>query len=138
VTDQQDPASPDEYILRRIPKDGGRYKPSQNEPVQRVAFEPSKWDVDGISVFRELFLSAADLASAGTNKNGYCVARLRVSDLLALGLTVVPDPRNDQPPGHAILPELSFSEHNRDRQKCKDIQHHLAKLAGRNIVFESG
>lgn len=111
--------------------------PSLNEPVQRVAFEPSKRDVDGISVFRELFLSAADLAKAGTSNNGYCVARLRVSDLIALGLTVVPDPRNDQPPGHAILPELSISEHNRDKQKCKDIQRRLAQLASKNIVFNT-
>jgi len=138
VADQQDPISSDEYVLRRIPKDKSRYDPSLNDPVQRVAFEPSKWDVDGISVFRELFVSAAALAKAGTNDNGYCVARLSVSNLIALGLTIVPDTRNDQPPGHAIIPELSISEMKQNKTKCKEIQRELAKLAGRNIIFETG
>ena len=137
MTDQQDPVSPDEYVLRRIPKDKSRYNPSLPEPVQRVAFQPSEWDVDGISVFRELFVSAAALAKAGTNNNGYCVARLSVSDLIALGLTIVPDPRNDQPPGHAIISELSISEMKQNKAKCKEIQRRLAKLAGINIVFET-
>jgi len=138
VADQQDSVSPDEYVLRRIPKDKSRYDPSLNEPVQRIAFEPSKWDVDGISVFREFFVSAAALAEAGTNNNGYCVARLSVSTLIALGLTIVPDPRNDQPPGHAVIPELSISKMKQNKTKCKEIQRELAKLASRNIIFETG
>lgn len=137
MTDQQDPISPDEYVLRRIPKDKSRYNPSLPEPVQRIAFEPSKWDVDGISVFRELFVSADALVKAGTNNNGYCVTRLSVSELIALGLTIVPDPRNEQPPGHAIIPELSISEWNQNKTKCKEIQRKLAKLAGMNIIFET-
>ena len=88
-------------------------------------------------MFRELFVSAAALAKAGTNNNGYCVARLSVSDLIALGLTIVPDPRNDQPPGHAIISELSISEMKQNKAKCKEIQRRLAKLAGINIVFET-
>lgn len=138
MTDQQDPISPDEYVLRRIPKDKNRYDPSLNEPVQRIAFEPSKWDIDGISVFRERFVSATDLAKAGTNNNGYCVARLSVSNLFALGLTIVPDPRDDQPPGHALIPELSISEMKQNKTKCKETQRELSKLAGRNIIFETG
>ena len=74
-------------------------------PVQRVAFAPNQKDTDGISVFRELFITPERIASAGRSSAGYYVARLAVCELLKLGLTVVPDPRENQPPGHALVPE---------------------------------
>ena len=137
MTSQQDPISPDEYVLRRIPKDKNRYDPSLLEPVQRLSFEPSERDINGISIFRELFVSAEAVAKAGTGVNGCCVARLRVSDFIALGLTIVPDPQDDQLPGHAIIPELSFQQMKINKSKCKEIQRNLAKLAGANIVFKT-
>lgn len=137
MTNQQDPISSDEYVLRRIPKDRNRYDPSLPEPVQRLSFEPSKRDINGISIFRELFVSAEAVANAGTGVNGCCVIRLRASDFIALGLTIVPDPQDDQLPGHAIIPELSFQQMKVNKSRCKEIQRSLAKLSGTNIVFET-
>ena len=132
MTDQQDPISSDEYVLRRISKDKLRYNPSLGEPITRLSFEPSKRDINGISVFRELFVSAETVAKAGRGVNGCCVARLRASDIIALGLTITPDPQDDLP-GHALIPELSFQQVKNNKFKSKEIQHKLAKLGKRQI-----
>lgn len=139
MTDQHDPVSPDEYVFRRIPKDKLRYDPSLSEPVTRLAFDPSKKDIDGISIFRALFVSAEDVAAAGLGMNGYCIARLLVRDIIALGLTVISDPRDDQLPGHSLIPELAFQRVNakETKPKSKEYQRALAKLAGESIVFIS-
>lgn len=137
MADQQDPISPDEYVLRRISKDTLRYNPSLHEPITRLAFEPSKRDISGISVFRELFVSAETVAKAGRGANGCCVARLRASEIVALGLTIIPDPQDDQLPGHALIPELSAQQVKENKSQSKEIQHKLAKVAGLNIVYET-
>lgn len=138
MTDQHDPVSPDEYVFRRIPKDKHRYDPSLPEPVTRVAFEPNEKDIDGISIFRALFVSAESVAAAGLGRNGYCIARLLVRDIIALGLTVISDP-HDQLPGHSLIPELAFQRANakETKPKSKEYQRALAKLAGKSIVFIS-
>ena len=144
MADQQDPISPDEYVLRRISKDKNRYDPSLPQPIQRLSFEASPLDkngvspdINGISVFREIFVSAEAVAKAGGGARGYCVVRLRASDVTALGLTIIPDPRDDQLPGHALIPELGFLQMKQDKLKCKELQRHLVKLACNSIVFET-
>ncbi|MGH9895383.1 MAG: hypothetical protein ACREA0_26040, partial [bacterium] len=52
------------------------YKESLADPVQRVAFEPRKTDTAGLSVFRELFVSAAEVGAAGPGRAGYYIASL--------------------------------------------------------------
>ncbi|MGH6635281.1 MAG: hypothetical protein ACRED0_03805 [Gammaproteobacteria bacterium] len=135
---QHVPVTPGEHVLRRIPNNKDWYKESLAEPVQRVAFEPRKTDTAGLSVFRELFVSAAKVAAGGPGRAGYYVSRLRIADLLMLGLTVVPDPQANELPGHALIPELSYSSMLRDRSASKAFQRELAKLASRAIVFRPG
>ncbi len=87
--------------------------------------------------FREPFVSPADVANAGNRgPAGYYVVRLRAAEVTALGLSIVPDPRDDQLPGHALIPELSFQAMTKDKNKSKELQRKLAKLAGDGIVFE--
>lgn len=136
MTDQADPVSLNECVLRRIPADGNRFNPSLPEPVQRLAFEPTGKDIDGISVFRELFVSAQQVADAGSRGAiGNYVVRLRVADIVALGLTVIPNPRDDQLPGHALVPELRLGAMKADKKTSKEYQRALAKLAGSDIAY---
>ena len=79
-------------------------------------------------------MTAAELATTGIQTGVYYVTRLRVHDIIQLGLTVVSDPQSDQPPGHAVIPELSFAEMKKDKKKSKGLQRALAELAGRSIA----
>ena len=75
---------------------------------------------------------------AGRNPAGYYVARLAVSKLLELGLSVVPDPRADEPPGHALIPEMSHAAAKNSKTKSREVQLQLAKLASSAIVYTPG
>ena len=134
MRDQRDPVSDDEYVLRRILSD--YYDPSLRDPVHSQGFYPTKNDTNGISVFRDLFVTPDLVANSGKNPKGYYVARLRVSEIRALGLTVIPDPKDDQLPGHALIPKLCIIEYAKNKNDIKFLMHKLATLAGNEIVFE--
>lgn len=103
--------------------------------MQALGFRPTDKDTDGISVFRALFVSPDRVASSGKNPKGYYVARLRVSDIIALGLTVIPNPKDEQLPGHALIPELSTVAYAKNKENAKFLLYRLAILAGNEIVF---
>lgn len=131
MSDECDPVTTDEYVLRQIHKRS--YDPSLPVPVIRTAFEPNKNDRTGISVFRERFTTPAKLANYGRQPGRYYIARLSVRDLRRLGLTVIPAPVKGGLPGHAVIPELNSST---DKRRSKELQRDLAKLASRDIVCE--
>lgn len=138
--DENDPIQPDEYVLRRINNNRDWYKPELDQPVTRVACSPFKKDIDGLSVFRERFISPAELAAAGPHPDGYYVARLLVSEIQKLGLTLVPAPLPGGPKGHTIIPELNYTAASNSATKpwAKDVANQLAKLAGQNIAVVPG
>jgi hypothetical protein len=107
-------------------------------PIQAVAFRPNQNDITGLSVFRAAFVQAADtLANIEADKrDNYYVARIAVQDLQRLGLTVVPELDPDGPSGHAIIPELSWQAYQADKQRLKQVQVELAKLASADIVHQ--
>jgi hypothetical protein len=132
--DEQEPVDDNECVYRRIhPK---FYKASVPVPVLYEAFRPSRSDDTGLSVFRARFakpedcLAAVDPAAVGD----YVVGRLSVLDLLRLGLTVQPDPIAGGPPGHAIIPELSWDAYQANKTTRKPVLFELAKLASSDIV----
>jgi hypothetical protein len=131
---EHDAVEASEYILRRIHKD--HYNASLPAPVLRLAFQPSKADVDGLSVFRERFITAAELARLGRTPGAYYVARLLVAALHDLGLTIIPAPVIGLP-GHAIIPELNFSAYRQDKKRLDALQVQLARLAGSAIVHQA-
>jgi hypothetical protein len=49
-------------------------------------------------------------------------------------LTVVPEPDPNGPPGHAIIPELSWSAYQANKRRLKQVQVEMAKLASAAIV----
>src|SRR5437016_4203301 len=67
------------------------------------------------------------LSVEADKRNSYYVARIAVQDLHRLGLTVVPEPRPDGPPGHAIIPGLSWQAYQADKRRLKQVQVELAK-----------
>lgn len=132
MKDEHEPVTDDEFVLRRVSEKSGAVNLDSQNLIQRVAFEPHKTrDTNGISVFRELFVSPEELAAAGPSEAGYYIVRLPVSRITALGLTVVPDPDNAPLPGHALVPELDAAS-MRDvarRPTSKKFQYRLANLA---------
>jgi hypothetical protein len=94
-------------------------------PVSEVAFRPTDEDFDGISLFREMFLSPRDLSAIG-RKPPYAVTRIRASDVIDIGvsLDVTPDPK--QPPGHVSVPELNTASRKEDRKRLLPYQVALA------------
>lgn len=130
---ERDPVSLDEFVFRRIHR--SHFKGNLPVPVVRPAFQPNKHDTKGISMFREEFVSAPELANAGRKPGEYYIARLSVRELKdRLDLSVVPDVDESQPPGHALIPEINTSRMRDPRSK--ELQRELAKLASKSIVHE--
>jgi hypothetical protein len=134
MTASANPVRPDEFVLRHIHKNHC----SADVPriVHLAAFRPSREDATGLSVFREAYLSAAQVAALGRKTGEYVVVRLSVEALARLGLTVVPDDEPNSPPGHAVIPQLNVAEYERDKQRLKDILLELARQATQAIVLE--
>lgn len=131
MIEEADPVGSEELVFRRIPNlvpDFVNFDLPM--PVMRLAFQPSRSDADGLSVFREIFTTARDVAASGSNPRGYYVASLAVEAILGLSLTVIPNPLADGPRGHALIPEI----HTDLSRATKNLQIELAKLASRNIV----
>jgi hypothetical protein len=132
--DEDQPVEDSEYVFRRIPPDF--FDASLAIAVTREAFRPTKKDSSGLSVFRAGLAKPSDtLANLDQEKaKKYYVAQLPVSELRKLGLTVVPNPIPGGPPGHAIIPEISWHNYQARKDHWKPILLALAKLAIANIV----
>lgn len=134
--DENQPVDEGEYVYRRIHRQF--YDPTLPMSIERLAFKPTSNDTTGISVFRARFVNPADILAnieAG-KRNNYFVAQLAVHDLLQLGLTVVPDPDPNGPPGHAIIPEMNLQAYQADKDRLTRIQVELANLASTAVVHQ--
>jgi hypothetical protein len=134
--DEHQPVVASEFVYRRIPRT--YYQAGLPIPIQPAAFRPHQNDTTGLSVFRAAFVQPVDTLTnidAG-KRNNYYVARIAVQDLQRLGLTVLPEPASDGPLGHAIIPELSWQAYRADKQRLKQVQLELAKLASAAIVHQ--
>ncbi|HTU89621.1 MAG TPA: hypothetical protein VMF69_05950 [Gemmataceae bacterium] len=134
--DEQEPVQDDEFVYRRIPRIF--FDSAIAPPIRREAFRPTHNDTTGLSVFRAAFLRPEDaLAHVDPAKRSdYYVVRLAVADLRALGLTLVANPDPNGPPGHALIPELSWPAYQADKARWKPILFELAKLASAAIVHQ--
>ena len=131
MIEQNEPLSLAEYVLRRIHK--SHYKAELPVPVVRVAFQPNRKDTQGISVYRERFVTSVVLAKTGRKSGEYYVARLSVEALVkTIGLSIEPDPQENELPGHCLIPEIRFDTPSRE---SKDLQRRLAAMASRSIVY---
>lgn len=133
---EQEPVSPDEFVLRRVHKN--HFDPSLPVPIQKVAVRPTERDTDGLSVYREreyIGNPGGILADMDEAKRGnYYIARVRVSDLRALGLSVRPERGPDDLPGHCVIPELNRGTYDANKQALADTILELAKVLGRDVI----
>lgn len=132
--DEHDPVDASEFVYRRVhPR---FYDSHLSLPVLFEAFRPAKRDSTGLSVLRALFARPEDvLPPDPTKAAGYHVAKLAVRDLFTLGLTVKPEPIVGGPPGHAVIPELSWSAYDLDKNRLRPVLIELGRLAGLSIVL---
>ena len=111
--DGTEPLSDDEYIYRKIPVKPGWHNPSISASPSPQAFNPRKEDTTGLSVDRAKYRTIRESAQ-GPSTQGYYVAVLRVGDLRANGIEVVPRPEG-QNPGHAEIPGLTYENRKTDQ-----------------------
>lgn len=134
--DEHEPIDQSEFVYRRIHPNF--YKASPLVAVLYEAFRPTRADQAGLSVVRARYAQPEDLLKKvdPATVGRYTVARLSVRDLKNLGLSVEPDPVADGPPGHALIPELSWSAYQAKKGQRKPILFQLAKLASADIVLQ--
>jgi hypothetical protein len=135
MNDQFEPVAAEEYVYRRV--HSAFHASHLSVSIQFPAFRPNQEDTTGISLFRAKFLYPAEtLTSVSPNKQAdYYVARLAVRDLLALGLSVSPEPEPAGPAGHCVIPELCWSTYEADKKRLKPILLALAALASNDLVL---
>jgi len=80
-------------------------------------------------VFRLDFISPKRLAQSNRHGAGVHVSILPVRTLLQLGLTIIAKPMPEEPPGHAIIPEMNFPRYQTNKDKVKELSIELAKVA---------
>ena len=134
MSEDQLPVELMEIVLRRIHKD--YFDGTLRIPVRPAAFKPTESDQDGLSVYRERFVSPSEVAASGRTPGAYYVVRLAVRDLQRLNLSVVPTP--GPLIGHAVMPELNRAFYQSEKQRSKDLQLELCRLASRAIRIATG
>ena len=135
MKNEDEPVSADENIVRLIWREFLR--PGEMVPILPVAFKPRANEMEGVSVFRLACLNKpmdALTAMLPEKRGGYAIAVFPVSELYALGLSVMPA-KIDSVPGHARIPELNFAAVSADTSAWKVIQLALAQIAARNLIL---
>jgi len=123
-----------------VPNSIGYYsKVMGNWTIDPNAFQPAKDDADGISLFREDFVTAEDLSSMSTHPKGVRVARVLARECTSLRLSLSPAPDPHVPPGHTVIPEMVFLKRtpqtNIQAQNIKDLAQKLAQIASENDIY---
>lgn len=134
------PICPYEVLLRTVPNSAGYYtKNMRNWAINPNAFEPAQDDTDGISLFREDFVTQEHLASKSTHVNGVRVSRVTARDCIALKLTPKPAPDPNEPRGHVVIPEMPFIKKAQrtkaEWRKILDSAQKLAQIASKNEIY---
>jgi len=135
------PVFPNEVLLRTVPNI--LHYCSQNMGnwiINPNAFTPAPDDVDGISLFREDFVTKEYLASVNQHPSRARVARVVAKECTDLQLSLKPAPDPNEPPGHTLIPEMPFlgkkTAHNKaQKQNIKDLAQKLAQIASKNEVY---
>jgi hypothetical protein len=124
------PVKDDENLLRLVIKDW--YKPKGEACFGRIAFQPNNQDTDGISLYRERFVSPAKVAASRPKRKGaFYVVQLKAGELRARGLTL--RPVIGELPGHVVIPQLKWSVLKENRNWVEEEALELVKLAQGNI-----
>lgn len=136
MPNETDPVCDDEFVFRRVLKKYYDNCPSSPDArVDKLAFRPTDQDVDGLSVYRALFVSPDELDRDREGKPGrYYVARLAVRMIKEIGLSVRANPANGLA-GHSLIPEIRNGLKGDDKKCSKELQFALARIASADIVY---
>jgi hypothetical protein len=119
--DGTEPIADDELVYRRIPVSQGWFDSSLDSKPHPNAFRPRADDMTGLSVLRAEPHNTPEQAARGPSKSGYYLAVLRVGDLRAAGLEIVPRPVTGIS-GHAEITNLTASNRDTDDAlRCMEI-----------------
>jgi hypothetical protein len=134
------PVFPNEVLLRTVPNSIGYYsKVMGNWTIDPNAFQPARDDADGISLFREDFVTAEDLSFMSTHPKGVRVARVLAKECIGLHLSLNPAPDLHGPAGHTLIPEMIFLKRTAQTsiqvQNIKDFAQKLAQFASKNDIY---
>ena len=126
-----DPIDREEKLLRLIPKDW--HKANKPIPFGRIAFQPRDRDEDGLSLYREKWVTAHRLVSTRRSPEKWFVVRLKVKDILGLKVTL--KPTVGDLPGHVVIAEMNTSDYKNNPSKIDEWAHFLTKIASQDIVL---
>lgn len=112
----------DETVLRHIPG-GPTWQAAADDRPTSANFGPRPGE-DGVSVSRQALTPPAELmARLGDPATGSRIAAAGVAAVRALGLEVVPDPK-DYDPGHALIrPVEALATKSAKRQLARLFQY---------------
>ena len=132
---ESDEITDDEFLLRRVHYT--RFRTEKCPVISHSSFEPKlpgpktrDPDVDGISLYRESCLNSPDDCLAkisDVKRSEWGVVRVPVHALKRIDLTVKPSP-DDQIPGHVVIPEMSASEFENNRDFVRSSMARLAEI----------
>ncbi len=109
--------------------------------VNILAFRPTEFDGDGISVVRKKYTNTPSDALVGVDSAKYHLAELPVTLFIELGLTVV-EAKRDNCIGHACVVELNTTSYNgKDKTKKAELKEKmrlLALAAGKSMILTPG
>jgi hypothetical protein len=132
---ETDPVGDDEYVFRRVLAQDVNESNAES-PVARTGFRPNAQDVNGISVYREAFVTSNEIDEAGRKPGEYYIFRLNVRELReVIGVDVIPDPMPPLP-GHCLIPEVRHGLKGREKLLCKEVQRKLAVLADHHFALK--
>ena len=109
-----EPIEDGESLYRRVSEsatppefDAEKWTPSPR------AFQPKRYDKEGLSVYRKKYLPPKELAQRGAQGKQYYVIEVEAGCLRRLGITVAPNPQPNDP-GHALLTNMDAENRRSD------------------------
>ena len=131
MSDGSEPVTPNEILYRRVPPKQVWFDPNEPFPISHYAFCPQKEDLDGISLSRGKYSSAEQAAASGRGAE-YYIAEISADAIFGAGLTVIPDPKPNDP-GHCLIRELNRPDYDSSSKAKSAIQAKAAQLSDRCI-----
>jgi hypothetical protein len=120
MSEELPPIEPGERLLRRIPIVPGAYDPQLPQPVTVGAFSPNPRDTNGLSLYRERFVSPVELVTGHPKRppEKWVVARINIDELRSLRLTVDPVEEEGDKPGTSLY-GISLTQDTKIRQQLE-------------------
>jgi hypothetical protein len=138
---ENSPVSPDEVLLRAVPNMPGYIDRKLGKwTVDPYSFEPNKKrDIDGMSFFREDFVTRKEVSRRNRHPAGAHVIRVNARVFEKFNLQIEATPIETEPAGHVIVPGLQYIDRKQltkdQKHRREDISQKLAQAASANPIY---